>query len=141
MTPEAGRYLDRARQCLTRARPILAAGVSEDAGRTAYLAAFHSAQALIFERTGAVAKTHRAVRRQFAQLTRDQPRIDAELRRFLPDGYSLKSIADYEVGPDAVVPVEEAARAIEIATRFVDRIAELIMAADRPAGRSKEPEK
>lgn len=140
MTPEAGRYLDRARQCLIRARLILAAGVGEDAGRAAYLAAFHAAQALIFERTGAVAKTHRGVRSQFARLTRNEPRVDAELRRFLPDGYNLKSIADYEVGPDAVVPLEEAAGAIAIATRFVDRVAELITAANRAAGPPGEPE-
>jgi uncharacterized protein (UPF0332 family) len=37
--------LDKARQFLTRARIILAAGVAEDAGRDAYLAAFHAALA------------------------------------------------------------------------------------------------
>lgn len=41
MTPEAKRHFDKARECLTRARTILAAGVGEDAGRHAYLAAFH----------------------------------------------------------------------------------------------------
>jgi uncharacterized protein (UPF0332 family) len=141
VTPEAGRYLERAQQCLTRARLILAAGVSEDAGRAAYLAAFHAAQALIFERTGTVAKTHRGVRSQFSGLTRDEPRIDAGLRGFLVEGYNLKSIADYEVGPDACVPFDEAAAAIEIAVRFVDRVAELIAVADRTAARPEAPEK
>ncbi|HZU91596.1 MAG TPA: HEPN domain-containing protein [Stellaceae bacterium] len=137
MTPEAGRSLERARQCLTRARLILAAGVGEDAGRAACLAAFHSAQALIFERTGTVAKTHRGVRSQFARLTRNEPRIDAELRGFLVEGYNLKSIADYEVGPDAVVPLDEAAAAIEIAACFVDRIAELMATAARSEDREE----
>jgi hypothetical protein len=41
VTPEAKRHFDKARECLTRARTILAAGVGEDAGRHAYLAAFH----------------------------------------------------------------------------------------------------
>lgn len=52
MTPEAAEHLDKARGCLTRARIILAAGVGEDAGRNAYLAAFHAAQAVILMRVG-----------------------------------------------------------------------------------------
>jgi len=50
--PEAAAHLDKARECLGRARIVLAAGVAEDASRDAYLAAFHAAQALIAERTG-----------------------------------------------------------------------------------------
>jgi uncharacterized protein (UPF0332 family) len=44
MTPEVGEHLDKARECLLRAKIILGAGVGEDAGRDAYLAAFHAAQ-------------------------------------------------------------------------------------------------
>jgi hypothetical protein len=43
VTPEIGELLDKARDCLARARIILAAGVGEDAGRDAYLAGFHVA--------------------------------------------------------------------------------------------------
>jgi uncharacterized protein (UPF0332 family) len=57
VTPEAKEHFDNARQCLTRARAILAAGVREDAGRNAYLAAFHAAQVSIAERTGKDAYT------------------------------------------------------------------------------------
>jgi uncharacterized protein (UPF0332 family) len=70
VTPEAEAHLDKARECLTRARIIVAAGVMEDAARDAYLAAFHAAQALICERTGRDAKTHRGVHIAFARLTR-----------------------------------------------------------------------
>src|SRR5262245_58401892 len=49
----------------------------------AYLAAFHAAQALIAERTGRTAKTHKGAHAQFARLTRGEPRLDVELRRFL----------------------------------------------------------
>jgi uncharacterized protein (UPF0332 family) len=55
-------HLDKAGRCLIRARTILAAGIGEDAGRNAYLAAFHAAQALIAERTGKDAKPHKGVR-------------------------------------------------------------------------------
>jgi hypothetical protein len=49
-----------------------------------------------------------------------------ELRRFLPQAYDLKAICDYEFGPDAVVPREKAAAAVETATRFVNCIAGLL---------------
>jgi uncharacterized protein (UPF0332 family) len=61
VTPEAKEHFEKARQCLTRARTILAAGVREDAGRNAYVAAFHAAQALIAKRTGKDAKSHKGV--------------------------------------------------------------------------------
>jgi hypothetical protein len=35
VTPEIGELLDKARDCLSRARIILCAGVGEDAGRDA----------------------------------------------------------------------------------------------------------
>ena len=98
MTPEAREHFDKARQCLIRARTILAAGVGEDAGRNAYLAAFHAAQALIAERTGKDAKTHRGVHSQFARLTRNEARLGRELRQFLAQAYDIKSIADYGFG-------------------------------------------
>lgn len=99
MTPEAAGHLDKARECLMRARIILAAGIAEDAARAAYLAAFHGAQALIAERTGRVAKTHKGAHVAFARLTKDEPRIDMELRRFLPQSFNMKAVADYELGP------------------------------------------
>ena len=83
MRPEARGYLDKARECLAHARAILAIELGEDAGRAAYLTTFHAAQALIFERTGRVAKTHRGVHGQFLRLAADEPGVDAELRRFL----------------------------------------------------------
>ena len=73
MTPEAERYLEKARQCLSNARAELDIKLSNDAGRNAYLAAFHAAQALIFERTGKIAKTHRGVHSEFARLAKQEP--------------------------------------------------------------------
>ena len=98
MTPEVGEHLDKARECLACARIILGAGVGEDAGRDAYLAAFHAAQALILARSGKVVKTHRGVHRLFAQLAKNEARLH-EFSRFLSQAYNLKDIADYELGP------------------------------------------
>ena len=126
MTPEAAEHIGKARQCLTRARTILTAGVGEDAGRNAYLAAFHAAQALIAERTGKDAKTHRGVHTQFARLTRNETRLSLALRQFLPQAYDMKSVADYGLGAETEVPLDRAAAAIETAEQFVDQIAELL---------------
>lgn len=125
MTPEAQLHLDKAGDHLTKALDALAKHPDE-AGRCAYLAAFHSAQAMISEHTGRVAKTHAGVHSQFNLLAKNEPRIEIEMRRFLSDAFDLKATADYEVGPDAVVSAEEAEIAIAAATRFVSRIAEIL---------------
>ena len=127
MKPEAAEHLDRAREYLTKARNQLdVLHYNDEAGRAAYLAALHAAQALIFERTGRLASSHGGVNSQFNLLTRGDPRIDVELRRFLPHAYDLKAVADYEAGPGAIVPLERAEAAIATARRFVDRCAELL---------------
>jgi len=67
---------------------------------TTYLAAFPVAQALIAERTGKDAKTHKGVHALFARLTRNKPLLGSELRQFLARAYDIKLIADYGLGPD-----------------------------------------
>jgi uncharacterized protein (UPF0332 family) len=123
---ESAQYLDKARQALREARAVAGIGLPEAAGRAAYLAAFHAAQALMFERTAKVPKTHRGVHAQFARMANDEPKLDAELSRFLSQAYDFKAVADYEIGPDATVPLEEAISAMAASEAFVDQIAELL---------------
>lgn len=59
MTPESAAFLDKAREFLVKAKDMLSRWPDE-AGRASYLAAFHAAQAFIFERTGEVLKPIRA---------------------------------------------------------------------------------
>jgi uncharacterized protein (UPF0332 family) len=59
LTPETGLFLAKARRLLAEADGIPGIHYNEAAGRTAYLAGFHAAQALISERTGRAVKTHR----------------------------------------------------------------------------------
>ena len=125
MIPETKHYLDKARQALSEASAVAAIKLAEAAGRAAYLAVFHAAQALIFERNGKVPKTHHGVHAQFSRLARSEPRI-GDLPRFLSRAYDFKTVADYEIGPDATVPLAEAKCAIKAARRFIDRIAELL---------------
>lgn len=93
MTPEASGYLSKARQCLGYARINIGVGLGNDAGRNADLCAFHAAQAFIFERTGKVAKSHQGVHTEFNRLAKDEPRINLDVRRFLPQAYNLKAVA------------------------------------------------
>jgi uncharacterized protein (UPF0332 family) len=124
--PEAAEHIEKARQCLARARRIFAAEVADVAAREAYLAAFHAAQGLIAERTGKNARTHKGVHVQFARLTKSESEIDQELRQFLPKAYDMKSIADYGVEPEIGVSFEQAEAVIETAARFLDCIATLL---------------
>jgi uncharacterized protein (UPF0332 family) len=43
--PQAAAFLEKSRELLEHAETMLTAGLNEDAGRTAYLAGFHAAQA------------------------------------------------------------------------------------------------
>lgn len=126
MTPEAGRFLQNALNHLERASTMLSVSLNEDAGRAAYLAGLHAAQAFIFESTGKVFKTHNGVQTEFLRLTKDGPRFTPKLRTFLSHAYNLKAIADYEGGPGSEVSAEQATSAVEAGKQFVTHIAGLI---------------
>lgn len=138
MTPEAAAYLDKAWRCLSYGRINLNVELGNDAGRNAYLAAFHAAQAFVFDRTGKATKSHQGVHAEFNRLAKEEPAIGIDVRRFLSQAYNLKAVADYEMGPDSVVPPERAAAAVDSAQHFVDCIASLLSGNDseRPDPRS-----
>lgn len=81
MKAETAAYLAKARECLADAGRV--AALPRLAAREAYYAAFHAAEAYIFEHTGKVACTHRGVRSEFTRLTRSEPRIRRETAHFL----------------------------------------------------------
>ncbi|WP_428492212.1 hypothetical protein [Rhodopila sp.] len=89
MTPEAAAFLGKARAALGKADGMLDRCPNE-AGREAYLAGLHAAQALILEITGKLAKSHRGVQSELGRLSR----VDPELRAFLSRTYQLKAIAE-----------------------------------------------
>ena len=105
---------------------MLAGDWPDEAGRAAYLAAFHGAKALIASRTGKDVKGHKGTHTEFARLTRNEPLFDAELRSFLAKGYNLKSIADYEIGIAPDVSPDNARRAIDTARRLSNVISGLL---------------
>ncbi len=103
MKPQSAAFLEKSHELLEQAETMLRVDLHEAAGRTAYLAGFHAAQALIFERDDRVFKSHNGVRGEFGRLVKDDPRFDIELRAFLSRTYNLKTIADYESGPGSKI--------------------------------------
>ena len=85
MTPETRRFLDKARKLLAEAEAILAIGLYDVSGRTAYLAAFHAAQALISERTGRFLKTHKGVHAEFNRLVKTKSASPLNSGLFCPE--------------------------------------------------------
>ena len=127
MKPQTAAFLAKSREFLDKAHNLFGAHHwPDEAGRAAYLAGLHAAQALIFETTGQLRKRHSTVQGEFARLMKDDPRIDPELRAFLPRTYNLKAIADYQTGPGSQVTVEQAQEAIKTAERFVDVVTGLL---------------
>lgn len=125
MKPESAAFLRKARDFQGKARGM-ADTWPDEAGRAAYLAGFHGAQALIFELTGSAPKTHGGVHAQFARLTRGDRQPDAELRGFLGRAYNLKAVADYETGSGIEITRDQAERAMRSAARFVDWVTALL---------------
>jgi uncharacterized protein (UPF0332 family) len=127
MKAETADYLAKARATLADAQKIAALPLPHVAAREAYYAAFHAAEAYIFEHTGKPATTHRDVRSEFGRLARREPRIDRELTRFLATAYQLKATTDYGIGPAAApITADQAAAAIATAGRFIDTIAQVL---------------
>jgi hypothetical protein len=53
-------FLEKSRDLLERADTMMGGGLTDDAGRAAYLTGLHAAQAFIFETTGPVLKAIQA---------------------------------------------------------------------------------
>jgi uncharacterized protein (UPF0332 family) len=66
------------------------------------------------------------VQTEFLRLTKDDPRVDGEMRLFLSRTYNLKALADYETGPGSEVSAERAAAAVADGKRFVTSFTGLV---------------
>lgn len=126
MKGETAEFLAKGSEFLAKAAHALGGGWADEAGRAAYLAGLHAAQALVFERTGNVVKRHRGVQNALYRLTKDEPAFDPELRAFLGRAYNLKEIADYMTGPGAEISAERAQDAIATARRLITAVEGLL---------------
>ena len=139
--PETALFLEKSHELLERADTMMGVGLTDDAGRAAYLAGLHAAQAFIFETTGRVFKKHSGVQREFSRQVKDDPRVDTSLRTFLSRTYQLKAIADYETGPGSHVSEEIAREAIQTARRLVECVAGLLPPNVQTPARAPEPDR
>ena len=127
MKAETADYLAKARATVADAQQIATLPLPHIAAREAYLAAFHAAEAYIFEHTDKAARTHRGVQTEFARLARFEPRIGRELVAFLGAAYQFKARADYAIGATASpITAVEADTAISFAMQFIDAIAAIL---------------
>ena len=126
MKPQTGSFLASADLALADAHTILAAKVPRQAARLAYYAQFHAAQALIFERTGKIAKTHKGVNQQFHGVARTEPTCPSDLPAQLTKAYIYKENADYDGNTSAPVTAAVASDAIATAERFVAAVRQAI---------------
>lgn len=127
MKPETANYLANAKQDLSDARSVLQIDLAKIAARCAYYAAFHAAEALIFEQTGKPAKTHRGVQIAFARLTRHHQAPSEDVARLLSRAYEYKDVADYGSNrPEFVVTNADAESVIASATDFVQWVETLL---------------
>ena len=127
MKAETADYLVKARATLADAQKIAALPLPHVAAREAYLAAFHAAEAYIFEQSGKAAKTRRGVRSEVPRPVRTEPRIGRDLVTFLGAAYQFKTRADYAIASMAT-PITDAEATIAIATtaRFIDTITQVL---------------
>ena len=117
-------HILKAREALVFASFAMAGGYPEEAGGSAYMAAYHAALAFIAARTGKSPKTHSGACTEFARLAREEPRIGRDQVSLLAWSYELKNVADYE--QTERVSRSEAERAIEEASRLMETIASLV---------------
>jgi uncharacterized protein (UPF0332 family) len=109
-----------AREALAGADEILAnTSLTKIAAREAYVAALHAARAVIFERTGRVAKTHTGTHTEIGRLARSDPRIDSQFAPFLKAAFDAKINSDYGEGRAVATTIEDARAFVATATRLV----------------------
>jgi uncharacterized protein (UPF0332 family) len=115
--PESLDALVQAHSALDVAEKNLAIGLPRIAAREAYMAVFHAARALIFERTQKRPKTHHGVKTSFRQIIQDGLAFPKELVGFLDTGFNFKADADYGMGQ--LAGQDGAEEALETARAFV----------------------
>lgn len=123
-------HLTKARETIAFARYALAGGYSDEAGRSAYMAAYHAALAFIATHSATLPKTHSGARSEFGRLARQEPRITREQISLLGWAYELKNASDY--GQLHTVLAEDAERAMDEAARLIDTVTSIVTPTDSP---------
>jgi len=87
MKSESANFLAIADRDLADARGNLGINIPHQAARLAYYAQFHAAQALIFERTRRISKSHKGVNKEFHRLVKTDPTFPPRFAAQLTKAY------------------------------------------------------
>ena len=137
--PETALFLEKSHELLERADTMMGVDLTDDAGRAAYLAGLHAAQAFIFETTGRVFKRHSGVQREFSRLVKDDPRVDAACGRSFPALTNSKPLPI--ISPVPVRTCRQRPReAIQTARQLVECVAGLLPPNGPTAAATPEPD-
>jgi len=126
VTFEAADYLALSRVMLGKGAKMLTVELFDEVGRAAYLAAFHAAQAFLFDRRGRAMETHAGVQSEFGLLARAEPGLPAWLPGFLSRAFAYKSGADYGTGSLKPVTKVDATDALARAPEFVAAVTSVL---------------
>ncbi|MBV9979012.1 HEPN domain-containing protein [Bradyrhizobium sp.] len=88
-----------------RAKRSFGAAIYENAARDAYTAALNAARAVVFDKSGIAPKTHSGTRSKFHDLLHGGLAFDANLAKFLSEGFDTKQGIDY--GPEVAYVTRE----------------------------------
>ena len=113
----------RARGKLAAARHLLDGGFGPDAVPPAYYAAFHVAEAALAVE-GDEPRSHEGLKSLFGLRFVKTGRLPAELASILRELKDERQNGDYSIFP--AISDQEARRAVESATRFVDEVEEFL---------------
>jgi len=119
MRPETSVFIEAAGRDLAVARGNLSLSFWDQAARMAYYARFHAAQAMIFERGGKIAKTHKGVHSEFHRFAKVEANLLPGLAGELSRTYRHKEVADYDTGAAQPITADDASEAISTAECFV----------------------
>ena len=118
MKTETADHMQAAERALDKARAQLSLPLYDEAGRLAYYAMYHAAQALVVERGFKPSKTHRGLRQLFARTALAEISAVQNLVGPLTNNYRFKWLADYDT-TGAIVDDATARAALTDAVTFV----------------------
>ena len=133
MKPETANFLAAADRDLADGRGNLGINIPHQAARLAYYAQFHAAQALIFERTGRISKSHKGVNKELHGLVKADPTFPSGFAAKLSKAYDYKEIADYDTGTATPITPTRAGTALADAEHFTAVIRQALATPPGPA--------
>jgi uncharacterized protein (UPF0332 family) len=125
VSPRSAEFFAEAESRLATARNVLREDASS-AVSLAYYAMLYAARAALSEQDR-YAKTHRGVWDLFWQTFATDGNFDPELAAEVRDTQRLRQLSDYEAQRPTAA---EATRVVDLATRFVTAVADLLRATD-----------